>query len=82
LAPRLQASKSLEEIQDHVMAAIRDAHSSFSLSREEFSALRKRVLVEAYRCVPRKLLLEVQALFDLDFELFEYDKEPEDIFES
>ena len=76
------------QLNDVTMFAARDrfvkhalaVSSASSLSRSEWWALRRRTMAEAYRKVPRELLQLVQKRFSLDFELFQYDPAPSDLF--
>ena len=76
------------QLNDVTMFAARDrfvervlaVSSASSLSRPEWRALRRRTMTEAYRTVPRELLELVQERFRLDFELFQYDPAPSDLF--
>ncbi|KAL8573688.1 hypothetical protein ACOMHN_018963 [Nucella lapillus] len=54
--------------------------SALPLNHSEWLSLRRRTMVGAYRTVPRHLLEMVQDRFRLDFQLFQYDPSPEDLF--
>ncbi|XP_076461805.1 carbohydrate sulfotransferase 11-like [Babylonia areolata] len=69
-----------QEAESHVMERVRAAHSASPLGHQEWSALKRRHLVEVYRSVPRELLLRVQQRFSMDFQLFRYDEQPSDLF--
>ena len=43
---------------------------------------KRQSLVNAYKTLPYSLLKKVQNVFNTDFELFDYDKEPKDIYQN
>ena len=77
---QLSKTEDLEEIQKHVLEELRAGHSRSKLNKREYSALKRKIMVDAYKSVPTQLLLEVKERFKYDFDLFDYDPEPEDIF--
>ncbi|KAL8599474.1 hypothetical protein ACOMHN_065273 [Nucella lapillus] len=68
------------QIRNYVVEMVKGAHSARPLSHQEWSSLKRRNMVGAYRSVPKELLLKMLKKFKLDFELFQYDKKPKDIF--
>ncbi|KAK7474592.1 hypothetical protein BaRGS_00034176, partial [Batillaria attramentaria] len=71
---------TIVEARDRVLGHVNAAASKERLSESEWVDLRRRIMVSAYRAVPRELLELVQKRFKWDFELFDYDPEPVDIF--
>ncbi|XP_070173682.1 uncharacterized protein [Littorina saxatilis] len=71
---------TLSEARDIFTNHVISVSSASSLSRLEWLALRRRTMMAAYREVPIELLKLVQERFKLDFELFQYNPAPGELF--
>ncbi|KAK7088002.1 hypothetical protein V1264_021981 [Littorina saxatilis] len=71
-----------QEAQERVTKQVMEAHAGSALDNSKWSAFRRKVMVAAYRSVPRDMLFGIQETFKLDFQLSQYDTQPNDIFKE
>ncbi|XP_025080192.1 carbohydrate sulfotransferase 10-like isoform X2 [Pomacea canaliculata] len=63
-----------------VTSLVTAAATDSAFGHAQWAAVRHRHMVAAYRAVSKDLLAAMQERFALDFDLFQYDREPADIF--
>ena len=77
----LNNAKNGDQLKEQFISQAIAAHKSSKQTHKHLKAQKRLSLANAYKALPHNLLLEFQAAYDIDFELFGYEKQPHDIYD-